>query len=229
MVNTNPPCLYFTLSNHQGALYVYPFIVIFYIVLLSLFGFITHTSPYYVLDMPRQRCDSPHPEYRHTYHDCRCDHSSVHTKGEHHTRRSHSEKPAPRSRAPYRSIGLLGVVAISLLFGYEVDAVHHLDRPAIQYVSKRDSSRPLTITNLCPDVIYPAILTVSGVGPGQSGFRLEPGGSNAQSVSADWRGRVWGRTNCTFNMDGSPMSGSGGTACETGDCGQFVECHGAVS
>lgn len=107
---------------------------------------------------------------------------------------------------------------------------HHLREPAVHTVNKRDSDRPLRIINNCPEIIYPAILTVSGVGPVSSGFRLEPGWNRAQTVSADWRGRVWGRTNCSFNADGSlPMSGQGGRACGSGDCGQFVECLGAVS
>jgi len=112
----------------------------------------------------------------------------------------------------------------------QVEALHHLHRPAIHTVNARDSDLPLHVTNNCGDVIYAAILTQSGSGPTSSGFRLAPGDSNPQSVSADWRGRVWGRTNCTFSASGSPpSSGQGGAACMTGDCGRFVECQGAVS
>lgn len=123
------------------------------------------------------------------------------------------------------------VLRAVVLFAFILPTVnpHHLDEPAIHFVNTRDSERPLRISNYCPEVLYPAILTVSGTGPASSGFRLEPGATQAQTVSADWRGRVWGRTNCTFNSDGSvPVSGQGGRACGTGDCGYFVKCLGAV-
>lgn len=119
-----------------------------------------------------------------------------------------------------------------ILVGLFVGSIttHHLREPAVHYVNARDTDKPLRVSNNCPETVYAAILTVSGVGPASSGFRLDNGDSNAQTVSADWRGRVWGRTNCTFNPDGSlPMSGQGGQACETGDCGHFVQCLGAVS
>lgn len=107
---------------------------------------------------------------------------------------------------------------------------HHLQEPARHLAVRQNSDLPLVVTSYCTETIYPAILTQSGHGPARAGFRLDPGDSLPQNVSADWRGRVWGRTNCTFNEDGSlPMSGQGGAACSSGDCGAFVECQGAVS
>lgn len=93
----------------------------------------------------------------------------------------------------------------------------------------RDTVVPLRVTNNCAETIWPAILTQSGAAPPSSGFELRPGDTNPQEVSGDWRGRVWARTNCSFPSDGGPASGQGGAACETGDCGMFVECQGAVS
>lgn len=93
----------------------------------------------------------------------------------------------------------------------------------------RDTTVPLRITNNCPEMIWPAVLTQSGIGPESSGFELEPGASNPQEVSGDWQGRVWGRTNCTFSPAREPASGQGGIVCQTGDCGQFIECRGTVS
>jgi hypothetical protein len=93
----------------------------------------------------------------------------------------------------------------------------------------RDVSLPLRVTNHCPEPIWPAILTQNGRGPAKTGFVLNPGASNPQTVSGDWRGRVWARTNCTFGNGGRPASGQGGAACQTGDCGMFLECLGAVS
>lgn len=111
----------------------------------------------------------------------------------------------------------------------QTTALHHLKQPAVHIVNRQNSDRPLRITNNCQETIYPAVLTQAGVGPGKSGFRLNPGDTLPQTVSADWKGRVWGRTNCTFDDNGQvPDSGQGGTACGSGDCGQFVECQGAV-
>jgi hypothetical protein len=93
----------------------------------------------------------------------------------------------------------------------------------------RDTSVPLRVTNHCPEPIWPAILTQNGVGPESSGFELAPGISKPQTVSGDWRGRVWGRTNCSFPSAGGPASGQGGSACQTGDCGMFLECQSSVS
>lgn len=98
------------------------------------------------------------------------------------------------------------------------------------HLHPREITLPLRVTNNCNEPIWPAILTQSGIGPASSGFVLGPGDTNPQTVSGDWRGRVWARTNCSFpNSSGAPLSGQGGTACTTGDCGMFLECQGAVS
>lgn len=99
------------------------------------------------------------------------------------------------------------------------------------FVTTNSQNLPLRVTNNCAEPIWPAILTQSGSGPAHSGFLLNPGETNPQTVSADWRGRVWGRTNCSFPQDSGaePASGQGGSACTTGDCGMFLECQGAVS
>lgn len=53
-------------------------------------------------------------------------------------------------------------------------------------------------------------------------------------VSADWQGRVWGRTNCSFNVGGtgpSNLNGNNGNgqACITGDCNGVLDCVVTVS
>jgi len=84
---------------------------------------------------------------------------------------------------------------------------------------------PLLVTNSCPENIWPGISTQSGSGPSENGFQLQPGETKNQTVSEDWQGRVWGRTNCTFNSDGSgPASGSG-RACYSGDCYGRLNCQ----
>jgi len=90
------------------------------------------------------------------------------------------------------------------------------------------NSIPLKITNNCPDTIWPALASQAGTGPGTGGFQLTPGTSQSLWVSSDWQGRVWGRTNCSFNANGSGPSNSngnnGGQACETGDCNGVLNC-----
>ena len=90
---------------------------------------------------------------------------------------------------------------------------------------------PLTITNWCGETIYPGINTQGGTsGPSKTGFELQPGNTQNFTVSGDWQGRVWGRTNCSFASSGNgAANGNGGPACQTGDCNSQVSCSGAVS
>ncbi|HET6346414.1 MAG TPA: thaumatin family protein, partial [Myxococcota bacterium] len=47
--------------------------------------------------------------------------------------------------------------------------------------------------------------------------QLASGASVQLTASADWSGRLWGRTGCTFDGDGAG-------ACATGDCGGQLQC-----
>jgi hypothetical protein len=92
----------------------------------------------------------------------------------------------------------------------------------------------LTVSNECGEPIWPGILTQGGIGPGTGGFELQPGDQKVMFVSDDWAGRVWGRTNCSFNHDGTGpntqfgVNGYGGS-CLTGDCNGRLDCQVAVS
>ncbi|ERF70821.1 hypothetical protein EPUS_02343 [Endocarpon pusillum Z07020] len=133
----------------------------------------------------------------------------------------------PHKRAAMRLL-LLFLFALTLTPKYHAIAEHHMNRPPLHWVNKRNSNVPLRITNDCDQDIYPAIQTQAGTGPPSTGFRLTPGSSNAQSVSADWQGRVWGRTNCSFNSQGTaPANNAPGQACSTGDCGGTLACRGS--
>lgn len=88
---------------------------------------------------------------------------------------------------------------------------------------------PLLVTNNCPDDIWPGISTQTGNGPGETGFKLSPGETKNQTVSEDWQGRVWGRTNCSFNDDGSGPASGHGKACYSGDCNGALNCKVGVS
>lgn len=143
--------------------------------------------------------------------------------------------PAPhglRSRVNgvYRIIFLeLGHVFLQGCFP-GIHALHHMKRAPMAYVSQRDESRPLAIKNWCPETIFPGIATQAGTPPEIQGFELKSGGSRNLTVGADWQGRVWGRTNCSFNADGTgPASGTFGRACKTGDCYGVVDCKVTVS
>ena len=113
-------------------------------------------------------------------------------------------------------------------------AIHHMKRAPIAWVSPRDSSIPLVVSNLCTETIYPAVLTQAGNGPSTSGFELNPGNTMNLTVGSDWQGRVWGRTNCSFNNEGTGPANTGGLngggqACGTGDCNGIVKCMVTVS
>lgn len=94
---------------------------------------------------------------------------------------------------------------------------------------KRPANVPLVVTNNCPGTIWPAIGTQAGKGPTSQGFELATGASMNQTVSGDWQGRIWGRTNCSFNAAGTGASNlngnnGGGAACTTGDCAGVLNC-----
>ncbi|KAL8860757.1 MAG: hypothetical protein Q9178_002787 [Gyalolechia marmorata] len=102
-----------------------------------------------------------------------------------------------------------------------------MNQAPLAWVNRRADNRPLVISNKCPDTIYPGIGTQAGTAPSTQGFRLAPGESRDLTVSADWQGRVWGRTNCSFNAAGTaPLSSGTGVACSTGDCGGTINCRG---
>lgn len=113
------------------------------------------------------------------------------------------------------------------------DALHHMKRAPLAYVLQRDDTVPLVVKNLCEDTIYPGVATQAGTPPSSGGFELQTGQSKNLTVGADWQGRVWGRTNCSFNTAGTGPPGyqgvtGYGVACGTGDCGGIVECTATV-
>lgn len=113
-------------------------------------------------------------------------------------------------------------------------ALHHMKTRAAQKPSFSTQERPFRISNHCPVDIYPAIITQHGRGPSTGGYRAQPGNTTNFTVSADWQGRIWGRTNCSFNGQGTGPKAEGGwygtgQACLTGDCGGVIDCKGTVS
>lgn len=91
---------------------------------------------------------------------------------------------------------------------------------------RQSTSIPLVIENLCSETVWPAIASQAGTGPSTNGFSLQTGSKKELTVGTNWQGRVWGRTNCSFNAAGTgPASASGGTACETGDCAGVLDCR----
>lgn len=143
-------------------------------------------------------------------------------------------KPWPSSSA---FVCLLLVVAS--LFPATVNAGRHLhQRPLPRHerlVPRYDTIEtvPMRIENRCGNTIHPGLLTQNGDQPDRSGWELEPGSSVNITVAFDWQGRIWGRTNCSFNQAGTgPSSNAGyqyGRACGTGDCGGVLQCRGTVS
>lgn len=94
---------------------------------------------------------------------------------------------------------------------------------------RKEPVTPLLVTNSCPETIWPGISTQSGDGPKENGFELQPGKTYNQTVSEDWQGRVWGRTNCSFNDEGTGPKNGQGKACRSGDCNGIMNCIVGVS
>lgn len=116
-------------------------------------------------------------------------------------------------------------VLVLLLLGLMLrcTAEHHMK----QTTPKRQSSvqdTPMVIANWCDDDIYPALFTQGGGGPNPHGMLLQPGENQTVYVGDDWQGRVWARTNCSFDDSGQAQGGSG-SACSTGDCGGALQCE----
>lgn len=105
------------------------------------------------------------------------------------------------------------------------------DQPVIAGPPQKRGSNAITliVSNRCQEPLWPAIDTQAGTGAGTGGFLLEPGTSRNLTVGDDWAGRVWGRTNCSFNANGTASKSGSGPACVTGDCGAVMSCTGVVS
>jgi len=82
-------------------------------------------------------------------------------------------------------------------------------------------NRNIKITNNCPEGLYPAIIGSGGIPLSQTGFYLASNDARTVSVPSSWVGRVWARTNCTFDRNGRGY-------CSTGDCDKKLMC-GATS
>ena len=111
------------------------------------------------------------------------------------------------------------ILAVSLLLAHEVQAEHHMKIP----VAKRQSGGgtvPMLVANWCQEDIWPGVITQGGSGADMTGFKLSSGSNQTIHVSSDWQGRIWGRTNCSFDGSGHP-SGGNSRACSTGDCGSL--------
>ncbi|PWW71931.1 Osmotin, thaumatin-like protein [Tuber magnatum] len=78
-------------------------------------------------------------------------------------------------------------------------------------------TRNIKITNNCPEDLYPAIIGSDGTPLGETGFYLASNDARTVVVPSSWVGRVWARTNCTFD-------GNGRGHCGTGDCDKKLVC-----
>ncbi|TKY70291.1 Thaumatin protein 1a [Spatholobus suberectus] len=81
------------------------------------------------------------------------------------------------------------------------------------------ASLGLTIINNCKDVVWPGILSATGT-LSSTGFALQPRDSHTFYVSSNWAGRIWGRTQCSYNFTHL-------FSCVTADCGSStIQCNG---
>ncbi|TVY50251.1 Pathogenesis-related protein 5 [Lachnellula cervina] len=149
-------------------------------------------------------------------------------------------KTNPLSAMRNPSLSRLLLAAIALLCLIQTVSAYHMNpffernanplpRPARWGPPLKRNAIPLVISNNCAESVWPAIGTQAGTGAGIGGFALAPGQSKRLTVSGDWQGRVWGRTNCSFNVAGNGASNlngfdGSGAACGTGDCAGVLNC-----
>ncbi|KAF2797172.1 Osmotin, thaumatin-like protein [Melanomma pulvis-pyrius CBS 109.77] len=138
----------------------------------------------------------------------------------------HPPKPRGHVRPPTLASITQACTALVALSGLPlVGGVHHMSIKAPRRLQlRKEPVTPLLVTNSCPETIWPGISTQSGDGPKENGFELLPGKTYNQTVSEDWQGRVWGRTNCSFNDDGTGPKNGQGKACRSGDCNGIIDC-----
>ncbi|KAI9802078.1 MAG: hypothetical protein M1833_001999 [Piccolia ochrophora] len=144
-----------------------------------------------------------------------------------------SRKNVPLALLLFYLAAFLSICPSAHIVAATLYPVHHHLKPAFALAApsiKASGGKPLKITNLCAEMVHPGIMTQSGGAPPSSGFALSTGNSKTLTVSADWQGRVWGRTNCSFNPSGTGASNNGGLngggkACMTGDCNGIVDCR----
>lgn len=77
-------------------------------------------------------------------------------------------------------------------------------------------AKSFTLVNNCNETIWPAILTRGNNSNGY-GFALQQGQTAFYNATAGWSGRMWARTGCSFDKNGT------GT-CQTGSCGTSMNC-----
>jgi hypothetical protein len=117
---------------------------------------------------------------------------------------------------------MAALTLLSLLyFTLQTTALHHMLANRIEKRQDGELNTPIIVSNECSETIWPAILTQGGTGPQNTGYAAKPNSNETLYVSADWQGRVWARTNCTFDSNGG-----GGSQCTTGDCGGLLACKG---
>ena len=82
------------------------------------------------------------------------------------------------------------------------------------------NSHVITIVNAYNETIWAATNPNAQHPIPVTGWKLAPGQSVTFKVPNGWGGRIWGRTDCSFNS-------SGVGHCATGDCGGLFQCQGS--
>ncbi|KAI3424679.1 uncharacterized protein J3R85_010435 [Psidium guajava] len=83
-----------------------------------------------------------------------------------------------------------------------------------------EETRKFTVQNYCKETVWPGITNSESFNG--SIFALKPGQSAVYNVSVPWSGRIWGRTGCDFDKNGTGN-------CQTGGCGTSLNCTGPGS
>ncbi|KAF2293771.1 hypothetical protein GH714_004597 [Hevea brasiliensis] len=104
-----------------------------------------------------------------------------------------------------------------VLSNWEVDNRGHSgDRAKFSTTTKT-----FTLLNNCKGTIWPGVITKGDSSHG-AGFTLNPGQTAFYNAPTGWSGRIWARTGCNFDKNGTG-------SCQTGSCGTSLNCSGPSS
>ncbi|KAF2293770.1 hypothetical protein GH714_004563 [Hevea brasiliensis] len=94
-----------------------------------------------------------------------------------------------------------------------------MDGPTGQNIST--TTKTFTLLNNCKGTIWPGVITKGDSSHG-AGFTLNPGQTAFYNAPTGWSGRIWARTGCNFDKNGTG-------SCQTGSCGTSLNCSGPSS
>jgi len=115
-------------------------------------------------------------------------------------------------------LNLLFLCMFQFSCSHPVDPVETVDLVEIISITEEVPQHKVSFQNKCKESIW--IGSVGGTGHtslGNGGWKMEAGSSSSMTVPQGWSGRIWPRTNCSFNDKGHCPT-EGVDCCSSGSC-----------